>query len=988
MAQEQRAALEGTVRDGSGGVVVEARVEARHLAGSVLSTVTDRAGIYRFPAVRPGQWTVTAAAPGFRSAQVDGIELALGQLLRVDLLLEVGALTEEVTVSQEPPLIDVSRSARFTSLRGEAVEKLPSGRDFTSLVTRAPGANWERKSGGLSIDGATEGENRYMVDGVETTGLWSGESQLGVVTDFVEEVQVESSGFAAEYGGATGGVVNVLTKSGTNQWRGSVWSYLRTDALGYPILKSGSAVSPAYADGRPSLRLAPDDPSRAEYVTYPKDDVSVWEPGFSLGGPLVRDRLWFFAAYNPARQRQNRTVTLLADGSTVAARQDFTTHHGVANVSAQLGAATRARVAFNLGRKVWNGVLPQLDGVDAPDTLYDIRDVEPNWSLSASLDHVVSSGLLFSLRGGYYYDDYYNDGVPQDDVYAFRTSNEGMAGVPQDFQHTVGFRNVFPKLEYRASRDTRLSFQADVTWFTTAAGEHALRAGVLYNRIGEYIDTGNPGNVVNLYWNRSFAAQRGPFGYYSLLSNDVDPERGYLWFGDLTTSNWALFLQDSWTIGRRLTLNLGLRAENEKVPSFATDPRVPKTAIEFSFRDKLAPRLGFAWDVKGDGRTKLHGSWGIFYDVMKLWMPLFSLGGIHGEMYIFALDTPEWPTLADTPGCPPSCPGELLAGPFHVDQPINDPDNNLIDPDIAPHRLQEATFGIERALTPTLSLSARYVHKQLDRAVEDIGSRSPDGNIVYSLGNPGFGRSTVAHVLADGTTIPFPKARRNYDAVELSLHRRLSQGWSLRASYTWSRLWGNYTGLANGDANGGQGPNVHYTFDNPIMMFDEQAEPVYGRLPTDRPHQLKAQLVHEFHFGTSLGLGGYLASGTPITRVAAFLPPWNAPVMYQGRGSDGRTPAFSQLDLQLQHRIDLGGGKALQLLVNLLNVFDQRTVVNRVPDQLERGQSVVLTEDAFFAGIDTGALIAEQELVQDPRFLRDGEFQLPREVRLGVRLVF
>ena len=133
---------------------------------------------------------------------------------------------------------------------------------------------------------------------------------------------------------------------------------------------------------------------------------------------------------------------------------------------------------------------------------------------------------------------------------------------------------------------------------------------------------------------------------------------------------------------------------------------------------------------------------------------------------------------------------------------VNDPENNLIDPDLEPYRLQEATVGIEHALTPTLSVAARYVHKQLDRAVEDIGALDAELNAIYSIGNPGFGRASIAHVFADGTTVPYPRAVRDYDAVELSLNKRLSDGWALRASYLWSRLWGNYTGLANGDSNG------------------------------------------------------------------------------------------------------------------------------------------------------------------------------------------
>jgi hypothetical protein len=987
-AQEQRGALEGTVTDTSGGVVVGAVVEARSTTGRTLDAVTDAVGVYRFPAVPPGRWDVSAALRGFRTARVEGVRLALGQLLRVDLVLEVGAVSELIDVRESSPLVDVRQSARFTNIRDENLEKLPKGRDFTSLVVQAPGANWEKKSGGLSIDGATEGENRYMIDGIETTDPIVGWNGLDVVTDFVEEVQVKSSGFAAEYGGATGGVVNVLTRSGTNKWHGSAWTYFRSDGLGYPIeYRFLTDDAPAYADGRSSLRLVPTDPTQTEYHTYPKDDVVHWEPGFSLGGPLARDKAWFYASYNPSFRTEDRTVTLLADGSPVSRRHRETMHNATANASAQIGSRTRARIAFSSRKLIYDGFLPSLNGLDDPRTHYDAKTIAPNWSLSGNVDVVASPRLYFNLRAGYHVRDQHDEGIPQEPLYMFVTSNLGMAGVPEDLQRTTGYRNNVHNWETRKNRTTRLSLLGDVSWFIDAGGQHALKAGVQYNRIDHDLDAGMSRNFIHLFWDRSLGGQRGTYGYYQVTSNEIDPERGILEHGDVRTPNWALFVQDSWTLAERLTLNLGLRAEREKVPSYATDPDIPKTAIEFSFADKLAPRLGFAWDVKGDGSLKLFGSWGVFYDIAKLFMPRGSFGGWHLLLYVYGLDTPEWPTLVDAPGCPPDCPGELLHSPS-PGQPINHPENNRIDPDLEPHRLQEATVGIEYALTPTLSVAARYVHKQLDRAVEDIGALDAQRNEVYTIGNPGFGRASIAHVFADGTTVPYPSAVRDYDGVELILNKRLSNGWALRASYLWSRLWGNYSGLAYGDYNGSMAPNWTRAFDNPIMMFDERGEAVNGPLPADRPHQFKAQLIYDFSFGTSVGLNAYVANGTPVTRMANVLGPFSYPVAYLGRESDGRTPTFSQLDVLLRHEIHLGGEKRLQLELNALNLFNQRTVIHRFPFQNQHGNGIFTTTEELFQGIDTQALIQEQGLYEDPLFLMDSEFQRPREIRLGIRFAF
>jgi hypothetical protein len=221
-AQEQRGSIEGVIKDSSGAVMPGVTVEVRNVErGGVASTVTDELGIYRFPALATGHYDVTATLQGFNVAKAQKVELLLGQIKKVDLTLAVATVAETVTVTAESPLVDVKQSARATSIRAEQVELLPKGRDFSTLVTQAPGANHEVRLGGISIDGASASENRYIIDGIETTDLQTGVSGQNLIADFVDEVQVKSSGYTAEFGGATGGVINVLTKSGTNEFRGS-----------------------------------------------------------------------------------------------------------------------------------------------------------------------------------------------------------------------------------------------------------------------------------------------------------------------------------------------------------------------------------------------------------------------------------------------------------------------------------------------------------------------------------------------------------------------------------------------------------------------------------------------------------------------------------------------------------------------------------------------------------------------------------------------
>src|SRR3954469_16096509 len=305
-AQEQRGSIEGVVRDSSGAVLPGVTVEARTNTGVVLTSTTDSEGTYRFPSIAPGTYEVSATLTGFAPKKQGDVSVGLGQIKKVDLALGLQGVSESVQVTAESPLVDVKQSARQTNITREQIELLPKGRDFTTLVTQAPGANQENKSGGLSIDGASAGENRYIIDGIETTNLQSGISGKNVILDFVEEVQVKSSGYTAEFGGATGGVINVITKSGTNNWHGNVGLQSQGAQLSGGAAPAANQTS--ISTGVPSLRISLTDPTKSEYVTYPKDTESRSEPGFALGGPIVSNRAWFFGAYQPALTKVSRNV--------------------------------------------------------------------------------------------------------------------------------------------------------------------------------------------------------------------------------------------------------------------------------------------------------------------------------------------------------------------------------------------------------------------------------------------------------------------------------------------------------------------------------------------------------------------------------------------------------------------------------------------------------------------------------------------------------
>ena len=185
----------------------------------------------------------------------------------------------------------------------------------------------------------------------------------------VDEVQVKSSGYEAEYSGAVGGVVNVITKSGTNDFKGSAWTYYSSDALGFargPAFGVAGNQAPAYADGRPTLRLNPSNSEVGEHIVYPEDDVTLWEPGFAIGGPLKKDKAWFFASYNPSLRSIDRTVTLTGGRGDVSTNEDRKRHYITASVSSQLSDAARLRVAFNSNKERIEGRCPRWPVTTSP----------------------------------------------------------------------------------------------------------------------------------------------------------------------------------------------------------------------------------------------------------------------------------------------------------------------------------------------------------------------------------------------------------------------------------------------------------------------------------------------------------------------------------------------------------------------------------------------------------------------------------------------
>ena len=337
-------------------------------------------------------------------------------------------------------------------------------------------------------------------------------------------------------------------------------------------------------------------------------------------------------------------------------------------------------------------------------------------------------------------------------------------------------------------------------------------------------------------------------------------------------------------------------------------------------------------------------------------------------------------TNAITAGPPPGCPGEFL---FAADRrhPANDPADRAIDPDLKPLESNEITLGAEYLIGRDIKVGIRYVHKEIERTIEDVGVVVPGVGEVLFISNPGEGIAT--DILGPGFPSQ-PKARRDYDALTVTFHKSYADNWGLNASYTYSRLYGNYSGLASSDEDGRLSPNVNRFFDSLNGSFDAAGNPVYGRLASDRPHQLKVQLMYTAPWGTTIGVRQRVASGTPVSTEYTVSP--GLPFFPYGRGDLGRTPTITRTELLLAHDFELGGRFGLQLNVTVNNLFDEDTAI----DVYYRGalQDLPLSEEGFFAGFDPEEVIEANGIRRDPRYGLAEQFQGPRSMRFGVKLSF
>jgi hypothetical protein len=867
--------------------------------------------------------------------------------------------------------------------------------------------------GGIQIDGSSGSENRFIIDGMDTTSLRYGTSGKTMLVDFIQEVQVKSSGYNAEFGGALGGVINAITKSGSNQFRGSVGTYYQNESL-------------FVGERRPSARYYPYNSNLAEKdLLYPDTPWQYWSPIGDIGGPVVRDRAWFYFGMGYTSNKYKRDAIFYSDPAKQVYKFNWGnwTVYPNYNVTAQVN--NNLRIKFSGSQQKYrtrktapglepdNSVMP--DGRSSagitrstfysnPEQFKDVYErtgsdsINNSWS--GNIDWVITPSFFINATTGFYRT---NSTTPEEfrgteTRHVFQTANSnsvmatyGFPSVPAAFQQASGYFDKKSSNGTVSNLYDRLFFNANTIWYKSLAGQHIFKAGIRFERFANDLFYGNTKPTINLYWGQNYTKAtgevvRGTYGYYMVNQTGT--------VGDVVSNNYAIWFQDSWTVNNRLTINAGIRSETEHIPSYK------KTAdaidLKFGFADKIAPRVGFAYDLKGDGRWKAYGSYGLFYDITKLELPIGQWGGDHWINYYWTLDTYDWASIDCGEGTT-GCPGRFIEE-YDYRRSTNQQDPDLtryfgrpmtgVDPDMKPVRTGEFTLGLDRELNSTMSIGARYVHKWLDRTIEDVGIVFPGIGEIYIHGNPGYGLTRV--MIPEFSQYETPKATRKYDAVEFRLRKRLSNNWSGDVSYTLSRLWGNYSGLASSDEGGRTSPNVNRYFDALYMSYDKKQQQVFGRLHTDRPHVLKVSGTYDFNWGTSVGLYAIVQNGLVLTDEFSFQ---GYPVYSEGRGSRGRSDVFSQLDLNLQHEFRVGGNRRLILNANISNLLDQKAFIGYYSNRKWR-DSVRDSDALFFGAPWEGAALVAYKRAQGAN-IRDEQlynyknsFQGRRDMRLQVKFMF
>jgi outer membrane receptor protein involved in Fe transport len=924
---------------------------------------TDSDGRFFAPFLTPGQYEVKVELSGFNSIDRLGIIVRLGQRVDLTLPLQVQSVTESVQVKAESPVIDTTSTTTGATLDAELLSRVPVGRRFSDALYLAPGVSSGGQAGTAnpSIAGGSGLENAYVVDGVNiTNGAYGALGSYsiffkslgnGIPFDFIQEAQVKTGGYQAEFGQASGGVVNVITKSGTNRFAGSVFAYYRPDGL------ESSYDQVQTTNGTVNI------------TGTRQDDF-----GGEFGGPIVPNKLFVFGAIDPEQSRVNY---IAPDGfplqSLGSVPQDRHITPYAAKATWQMNAQQRLDVSF-FGDPAHGDLGPQR---------YTAM-LNPDTSAFSTLDQYGGNNQTVKYEGAV--------GKRWLVEGSFARAASNLVEVPSIDQWSVLDLTVTPNqpsgglgFYETGNNSTNYQYGGKATYVTN---DHQVRFGLL----AEHLDYLNSFNRTGPTFTLPDGEQTVTGAEINILPDDT--------FGQIyrvtranttnihdTTQNYvSFFVQDTWAVGSHLTINPGLRYEHQHLTG---------TLADLSLGNEWAPRIGATWDPTGKDKMKVYGSWGWFFT------------RIPNDLAARALSPDSGVTRADyfDAGLTQPIPDGVLAGASAAQGAAGTTTHFLqegvsadqIDPSVKAMYVNEAIAGVEYQAAPGLSIGARYIHRDIPRVLEDV-QQFPI--VAFDLGLPGT--QSVNYVLTNpGPNTPvsgdlgasFEQPIHSYNAVEFTADKRFANRWALQASYRYSRLRGTYEGFFRDD-NGQSDPGISSLFDFPtndpsytaigVPQFGYSGDVRFlgalgaGPLPLDRPNEVKAYGNYSFNMGLNIGAGIIISQGRPLTGLAAnpvYDSPGEIPISVRGAGFqtvDGlltRTPTEYDTNVHADYRLKLNDRQHIVLLADIFNLFNRQIPLDYDPN----------TQTSF--------PIANPDFGDASRF-NLAQLETPRQIRIGVRYEF
>lgn len=947
--------IEGRVTGENGDALpgVTVQISSPALQGERIA-VTDAGGNFRFVGLPVGVYNLRASLESFGIVEQQNINVQLDRSVNLALTLS-GSFGDEVTVSGAAPIIDTTSTTSGANFGEQLIEDLPTTRTFTGLAFQAPGV----VSGGLganpSIGGASSAENRYVIDGLDTTDPAFGTIGTTVPTEFVREVEVKTGGYEAEYGGALGGVINVITKSGGNELEGDLFAYYNDDSL---------------QSDTPNLL------ANGQVLGFEEYDF-----GAAVGGKIIQDRLWYFVAANPSFQDQF-----------------IETRGGIQETDELDRLFYSGKLTFQLNpdhQLVGSAFGNPTEGNFTILNTYGLLGTDDEFGAdNYGLTYNGTFGSSFFAEASVGINDEKVVAVPYSDEPFYQAISPGapVRGFVEDANcgPSAGFFSPFAGFSFSASclgatfvqennDRSRDELRASGTWFgATGTIDHEVKFGgtvrtVEYTDDARYpgpspapliadsIESGEfvPGFVVEpngirgQRWQLFDAAALGvPFALLIEYEQDSSGE----------TDEAALFFQDSVRLGDYFSLNLGVRADQFESNGSGSDftPSGLARSLDFGFGDMIAPRVGFTWDVAQNGRSKVYGHFGRFYESVPLDINVRAFGNeIFNFFYFLYPEDGSLPT-AQNPGT------HFYSYRLGV--------GTGVDPDIEPMYTEEALLGFEYEVMPNLAVGIKGTQRDINNVIEDI---SVDGGHTYFITNPGgivTSNPITGEVLDEA--VNFPEPTRDYEAVELTLNKRFSNNWQLFGSAVYSKNEGNYGGLFRQD-NGQLDPNITSLYDLPDLLIG-----AFGLLPNDREYQFKLYGSYLWPFRLTTGFYAQYLDGTPISQLGRHSIYGANERFVSPRGSFGRTPDVWSLDLHFQYPIQLGGNE-LNLIADVFNVTDEQEASTVSQTWTNANQNAA---DPLCGGPGTGPGTSCPQ--GNPLFGTPTSFQSPQTIRLGAKFSF